>query len=221
MADLPPPGFRGLDPYKKIHVYTRHLPHWRQEGATYFVTFRLADALPQATLTELQNLRAHWEYQHPEPRSKADWDEFSREFLRRAENCLDEGHGACYFKQQRWIDELNDRLQHFNGTQYHLACSVIMPNHCHAIIRPFQGQELEELVGDMKSISAKRINTAFKREGDLWQQESYDRIIRDTAHLRRVIEYIGRNPSGSGLPSSRWPRWIDPVWQQAGWGFEP
>jgi putative transposase len=55
--------------------YTRHLPHWRQAGATYFVTFRLADALPEAKLTELNNLREHWEYMHPEPRSKADWDE--------------------------------------------------------------------------------------------------------------------------------------------------
>ena len=42
-----PPGFRGLDPDKRIRIYTRHLPHRRQDGATYFVTFRLADSLPE------------------------------------------------------------------------------------------------------------------------------------------------------------------------------
>lgn len=216
---IPPPGFHALDPYKNLVVYNRHLPHWRQDGATYFVTFRMADALPQDKINELQNLRKHWEYTHPGPRSKSDLDEYLREFLQRVETCLDEGHGACYFKDQKWIDDLQTRLQHFNGELYHLVCSVIMPNHCHAVIRPFQGHELEDLIGAMKSITARHINAATGGNKDLWQQESYDRIIRDTVHLRKVINYIGRNPAGCGLPQHRWPRWIDPVWQQSGWGF--
>ena len=44
----PPPGFRGLDPHRPVKIYTRNLPHWRQAGASYFVTFHLADALPAA-----------------------------------------------------------------------------------------------------------------------------------------------------------------------------
>src|SRR5213080_653790 len=52
----PPPGFQGLHPDKPITVYQRYLPHWRQDGATYFVTFRLADALPQSKLDELECL---------------------------------------------------------------------------------------------------------------------------------------------------------------------
>jgi hypothetical protein len=28
------------------------LPHWRQEGTTYFVTFRLADSLPREKLQQ-------------------------------------------------------------------------------------------------------------------------------------------------------------------------
>jgi hypothetical protein len=66
---LPPLGFRGLDLDRPVRRYLRHLPHWRQDGATYFVTFRLADSIPEAKLIELQNLRNHWEYTHPEPRS--------------------------------------------------------------------------------------------------------------------------------------------------------
>lgn len=199
MDVIAPPGFRRFDPYRRLQVYSRHLPHWRQDGATYFVTFRFADALPQSKLVELQNLRAHWEYTHPEPRSKSEWDEYSRAFLRVAECCLDEGFGACYFKELRWADELYARLQHFNGQHYHLACSVIMPNHCHAVIRPFEGHTLENIVGAMKSVSARRINAAMQRTGDLWQQESYDRIICDTEHLRKVIRYIGLNLAKAGL----------------------
>ena len=31
-----------------------HLPHWEEEGGTYFVTFRLADSLPQAVLQSFE-----------------------------------------------------------------------------------------------------------------------------------------------------------------------
>jgi len=30
----------------------RHVPHWRQEGATYFITFRLADSIPKDKLIQ-------------------------------------------------------------------------------------------------------------------------------------------------------------------------
>jgi hypothetical protein len=60
-----PPGFRGLRSDEGVTVYVRHLPHWRQRGATYFVTFRLADSLSQAKLRELAAWRDQWWRQHP------------------------------------------------------------------------------------------------------------------------------------------------------------
>jgi REP element-mobilizing transposase RayT len=223
MPELPPtpPGFRGLDPDKRVRVYTRHLPHWRQDGATYFAAFRLADSLPEAKLIQLRNLRAHWEHTHPQPRSEKDWEDYAREYTRRAEAWLDEGHGACHFQEQRWADDLRERLHHFQGERYQLSAWVIMPNQCHLVIRPFDGNELEDLLGAMKGVTAKHINAAVQRTGnELWQQECYDRIVRDAEHLQRVIQYLGRNPQQAGLPRSQWHRWIDPAWQAAGWNFE-
>ena len=40
-APTPPPGFQGLRADIPIVIYRRNLPHWRQVGASYFVTFRL------------------------------------------------------------------------------------------------------------------------------------------------------------------------------------
>lgn len=54
----PPPGFQGLREDLPLQVYTRHMPHWRQAGATYFVTFRLGDSLPEARLLELERLKS-------------------------------------------------------------------------------------------------------------------------------------------------------------------
>src|SRR5579872_5207890 len=91
----PPPGFRGLDPGKPLTVYHRHLPHWRQDGASYFVTFRLADSLPQEKLDQLAYVKREWERSHPPPRSQKDWEGVARLTLARAEAWLDQGMGAC------------------------------------------------------------------------------------------------------------------------------
>ena len=93
----PPPGFRGLHPDLPVTIYHRRLPHWRQPGATYFLTFRLADALPQSKQSELQQWRAEWELTHPEPRNEAEWLDFARRHAVRVEGWLDEGYGECVF----------------------------------------------------------------------------------------------------------------------------
>jgi hypothetical protein len=53
----PPTGFRGLRDDVPLTKYDGLLSHWRQSGATDFVTFRLADSLPQARLQQLKSLR--------------------------------------------------------------------------------------------------------------------------------------------------------------------
>jgi putative transposase len=68
-----PPGFQGLREDKDLTIYIRHLPHWRQEGATYFATFRLGDSLPQSKLRELTDWRKEWEQCHEQPRSTEVW----------------------------------------------------------------------------------------------------------------------------------------------------
>jgi hypothetical protein len=55
--------------------------------------------------------------------------------------------------------------------------------------------------------------------GELWQDESYDRIIRNEEHLWRAIQYIGSNPKNAGLPSDCCPLWIRPEWKALGWDF--
>ena len=88
----PPPGFRGLQPHIPIRFYARHLPHWRQDGATYFVTFRLNDALPPAELEMLRSIRRRWEMAHPDPRSKEDWEAYAFAVTQKAEVWLDRGY---------------------------------------------------------------------------------------------------------------------------------
>ena len=38
-----------FNPYAEIRQTENRLPHWQPQGAVYFVTFRLADAVPGLT----------------------------------------------------------------------------------------------------------------------------------------------------------------------------
>jgi hypothetical protein len=44
-----------FDPEASLVIHRGKLPHWRQEGAIYFVTFHLADSLPQTKLEWLRS----------------------------------------------------------------------------------------------------------------------------------------------------------------------
>jgi REP element-mobilizing transposase RayT len=69
-----------------------------------------------------------------------------------------------------------------------------MPNHVHALLRPLPGFALEDILHSVKSFSAQAINRVLGRTGTLWQEESYDHIVRDERSLRQIQAYIRDNP---------------------------
>ena len=71
----------------------------------------------------------------------------------------------------------------------------------------------------LKNVSAIYVNKCEGNQGEFWQPESFDRIIRDAEHLYRVVQYIGANPRRAGVARDAWNRWINPQWQAIGWDF--
>jgi REP element-mobilizing transposase RayT len=214
-----PPGFRGLHPDLPIRMYLRHLPHWRQAGATYFVTFRLADSIPQRQLQALKRWRLAWERRHGEVQSEAEWKALAREITSKVERWLDHGYGQCELRLPPVAKLMQDSLWKFQDDRYFVSGFVVMPNHVHATLRPHENHELEEILKNMKGYVARLTNRLLGRSGTLWEEESYDRIVRDEEHLYRVVQYMGRNPARAGLPVSEWNRWIHPEWERLGWAF--
>lgn len=216
----PPPDFKSFDRHGELAISSRNLPHWRQDGATYFVTFRLADSMPQVALRDLKSLRNQLlSLSKGEEGSESGKEELRRELMIRSERWLDRGLGSCLLQRGESLKIMNRALQHLNGCQYHLGAYVIMPNHVHALIRPFRGHPLEQVLRRRKQWSARMINQVSRRKGPLWQEESFDRIIRDSEHLWKALQYIGRNPARAGLGDDRTARWVDPDWSKLGWQF--
>src|SRR5437016_7395600 len=154
----PPPGFQGMHPDKPLTVYVRHLPHWRQDGATYFVTFRLGDSLPQSKLEEIKLLRRDWERRHNAFDSKQALEELARAVMTRVEQWLDQGMGECVLRNRAFAGFNTEAMHHFDGNRYELGCYVVMPNHVHAILRPTSPNSypLAKILGSWKQFSSRK-----------------------------------------------------------------
>ena len=231
----PPPGFQGLDDELPIRRYHRYLPHWRQDGATYFVTFRFHDALPLAQQEQIREQKAFWERKNPPPHTDAQLEELHRILGLETEKWLDTGLGCCVLKHAANRELLHGVLHFFDldraepledaelgPPRYELGAWVMMPNHVHLLIRPLEPQRwaLEKILQSWKRQSAREINRRENSSGTLWLDESYDRIVRDAGHLWRCLQYIGRNPAQARVPNGQFERWVRPEWIELGWGFE-
>ncbi|MDF1814433.1 MAG: transposase [Verrucomicrobiales bacterium] len=130
------------------------------------------------------------------------------------------GLGSCVLQHNRNRQIVRDAFAAFDGDRYEIGACVVMPNHVHAVIRPIdQNYPLDKILHSRKLWTSRKINEALNQKGPLWQEESFDRIIRDPAHLWKTIQYIGNNPKLAGLDSDKSTRWIRPEWQEAGWDF--
>jgi len=98
-------------------------------------------------------------------------------------------------------------LCHFDGQRYELTGYVIMNDHVHLIAWPQDDYSLEGLCHSWKSFTAHELQKEFRRTGHIWQDESFDRIIRTEGEYYAKLLYILNNPR------KRWPdvrdyRWV-------------
>jgi len=189
-----------FDPSTPVAHYGRYLPHWRQLGASYFVTFRLGDSVPSVKLKQWEHELKAWLEKHPEPHSEADRLEYHQQFSERFQQWLDAGEGECVLKNPEASAIVEKALRHFDGERYVLGHYVIMPNHVHALVRPLGDALLAEITHSWKSFTAHEINGLLNRNGSLWQPESFDCLVRNEAQLEKFSAYIRENPAKAGLP---------------------
>jgi len=105
---------------------------------------------------------------------------------------LDAGMGQCWFRAPKIAALVVQSLLHGDGHAYSLGGYVVMPNHVHAIVQP--AHCLSSVLQRWKSFTAHAVNRCVQRRGRLWQEESFDRLIRDEMELVKFEQYIADNP---------------------------
>jgi type I restriction enzyme R subunit len=240
---LEKPVFRPFNEAGEVRVYVRNLPHWRQPGASYFVTFRQDDSIPARVVAQWRDERQRWyrahgldpSWQRTDPTrfdaayaaiAPAVRRAFEREQSRQLHHELDQGHGSCVLRHAEPRALLAEALAYFAAERLWLGDFVIMPNHCHALVLPWSGWELEDLLGSIKKWSSREIGLWLRQEPKavrpgtrrnsrprFYQQESYDRIVRDAEELAAFRGYIARNAADANLPPEAYTyyaaEWLD------------
>jgi REP element-mobilizing transposase RayT len=97
-----------------------------------------------------------------------------------------------------------DAIKHFHKIRYWVTATVIMPEHIHLMLKPVVSESNAEfslsiILQGIKGFSAWEINKARGTKGALWQDESFDRIIRDYDEYLEKWHYIRSNPVKAGL----------------------
>ena len=70
-------SYQFLEKNQYVHIWGTNLPHWHQDGKTQFVTFRLADSIPQSKIEELKVYKQEWMKAHPFPWSQEVQEEYT------------------------------------------------------------------------------------------------------------------------------------------------
>jgi len=90
----------------------------------------------------------------------------------------------------------------FHGAEnlrfYELHAYVVMANHVHLLITPHV--DLAKITHSLKRFTAREANRILSVVGKpFWQDESYDRLVRDAAESQPIQRYIEYNPVRAGL----------------------
>ena len=159
----------------------RRLPHLHILNQPLFITFRLHDTLPVHRSFPNSNLTS------------------GQAFLA-MDRLLDQAQSGPTFLRQPAIAQLVlASLQHGAAIgHYDLHAWVIMPNHVHLLLTP--RVTVSKLLSSLKSTTARQANLLLNRTGrPFWQDESFDRVVRNGDEFRRIQRYIENNPVAAGL----------------------
>ncbi len=93
---------------------------------------------------------------------------------------------------------------HDHGKKYQLYAAVVMPEHVHLLFSALRDPEgwsysLPQILKMLKGTSARSVNRLLGQSGPVWQDESFDHVLRSDESLHQKIEYIRQNPVRRGL----------------------
>ena len=177
--------------------YGKYIPHRDQKNLVQFITFRLADSLPQEVLKvikkEIQNLS----------NDKKDVEKRSL-----YQYWLDQGLGCCALAKREMAEVVMEALQYHDGKKYDLLVWSIMPNHVHVLI--WVKHDLSNIIQSWKSYTGKwglahnqELKLGIEQNAkSFWMSDYWDRFIRNEEHFNNTVQYILNNPAKAGLPHS-------------------
>lgn len=214
--------------------YRRRLPHLTPVGASFFVTFRLADSLPQKVIQAMKlafNRKIEaLKNEKPKNHLQLIRNEKKRFFGKYDYQLDQKPFGNCALRKPEIAEIVANQLLKHDNDAYELIAYCIMPNHVHILINteiqvtdyvevngrkmpflvdeiPVNFKELHEMMRLIKGASAYYANQILGTTGTpFWQKDSYDHYIRNEKEWTNIFWYILNNPVKAGLVTN-WEDW--------------
>jgi len=199
-----------FDPSGELQIHEHCRPHWSQSGAVVFITFRTRDSIPREVVRRWEQEKREWLRRHGIA-SAAHWSvvvptlpekdrqAFTTTFNRAREVFLDSCHGRCLLKRPELSRIVADSLLHFDGQRYRMGDFVVMPNHVHLLAAFPSADSMKMQCDSWLHYTAFRINQAIGAEGEFWQEEPFDHLVRNPKQYEYLRVYIADNPRKAGL----------------------
>jgi len=114
-------------------------------------------------------------------------------------------------------DAILHHCLHDHGNRYDLHAAVVMPDHVHLLLSPLRDEKgwpysQPTILKLLKGTSARAVNKLAGSSGPVWQEESFDHVIRSQESFEEKLEYVRQNPVRRGLAKKpedyKW-LWID------------
>ena len=195
-------------------IVERVFPHWAQAGVLCFVTWRAGDSLPKAAMARLDweiaeflrsegldaegNWRRELLKRDDKTRGRIQWKLFA---LR--DRFLDQGRGDCLLARPELSQIVEESLRKFDEDRYFLTDVVIMPNHVHFIAAFRDEPALLKQSTEWKRFTARSINRSTGRNGEFWQLDQFDHLIRSPEQFEHYRKYIVNNPRQANIKAGR------------------
>ena len=159
--------------------YLRHIDF---EDSVQFITWRLADSAPKEVIQKYVT------------------DSLAKEKGARLkfDNELGKGYGSCLLKNYVAAQVMLQELWGPSSVGTDILAFCIMPNHLHVVVA-LHDVPLSHWMKGVKGRTARAINVALGRKGQLWQPDYFDVFIRDEKHLNAACKYVEWNPVKAGL----------------------
>ncbi len=165
-----------------------YLPHFDGGEICQFITLHLGDALPREVVER-------WKLEL----SREKDEKAKITFYKRIEDYLDKGYGECCLQNEAIAGQMQASLLYFDTIRYKLIAWVIMPNHIHFLLKPIESRKLSDIMHSIKSFTALKANRFLEKSGQFWQEDYFDRYIRNREHYEKTVIYIENNPVKAGL----------------------
>jgi REP element-mobilizing transposase RayT len=93
---------------------------------------------------------------------------------------------------------------HDHGRRLQMHAVVVMPEHVHLLMSVLRNEDgwpiaLPLILKAIKGTSARHVNRELGTSGPVWQEESFDHVLRSDESFQEKLEYIRLNPVRRGL----------------------